>query len=67
MGQYTGDGRFASKGGRFAPKGGPFCVELTKSFYFYDIIYFTTKISVYREFEVCMVMDQFQRVPFIDY
>ena len=33
----------------------------------YDIIYFMTKISVYQEFNVSLVMDQFQRVSSIGF
>ena len=35
-----------------------FCAKFIKSFYFYDI-YFMTKIYVYQEFDLCLVMDQF--------
>ena len=60
MGQYTGGGRFVTKGWRFADFG----VKFLKSYYFYDIIYFTSNIYIYiyQEFDVCLVMDQFQRV-----
>ena len=34
----------------------PFRVKLMKSFQFYDITHFTTKISAYQEFDVCLVM-----------
>ena len=43
MGQYTGGGRFVTKGWRFADFG----VKFIKSFYFYDIIYFTSNIYIY--------------------
>ena len=63
MVQYIGVGVLSQmvvvlpqKGGRFPD----FCAKFIKSFYFYDIIYFAMKISVYHEFEVCLVMDQFQ-------
>ena len=42
MGQYTGGGRFVTKGWRFADFG----VKFIKSFYFYDIIYFTSNIYI---------------------
>ena len=54
MGQYTGVG-VLPKGWTFCL----FCVKFIESFYFYDMIYFMMKISVYQEFNVCMVMDQF--------
>ena len=43
MGQYTGGGRFVTKGWRF----GDFGVKFIKSYYFYDIIYFTSNIYIY--------------------
>ena len=52
--------------GRFAPNGGRFThiwdkttifVKLIMSFYFYDIIYFTKKISVYQEFDELLFID----------
>ena len=65
MGQYTGGGHFVTKGWRFAHFG----VQFIKSYYFYDMIYFPTNIYVYiyQEFDVCLVMDQFQRVSTIDF
>ena len=54
---------FCHKGWAFLP----FCVNFIKSFCFYDIVYFMTKISVPQEFDVCFVMDQFQRVSTIGY
>ena len=59
MGQYTGGGRFVTKVWRFADFG----VKFIKSYYFYDIIYFTSYI--YEEFDVCLVMNQFQSVSTI--
>ena len=61
MEQYTGGGAFYPKEWAFSP----FCVRLIKSFNFYDIIYITTKISVYQQFDV--FMDHFLRVPSIGY
>ena len=43
MGQYAGGGRFVTKGWRFADLG----VKFIKSYYFYDIIYFTSNIYTY--------------------
>ena len=36
-------------------------------FYFYDIILLTKKISAYQEFDMILVIDEFQRVSSIGY
>ena len=40
-----------------------FCVRFIKSFYFYNMIHFTTKISVYQEFDVCSAANWWRVVP----